>query len=91
MKKEPANFESRLAAIEARNKKVEADKAWETSWTRRISIAVMTYLVIAVYLSIIHNDAPFINAAVPVVGFLLSTLALRSIKEYWQNRRAGNT
>lgn len=87
MKKEPANVESRLAAIEARNKKVEADKAWETSWTRRLSIAVLTYTVIVTYLFVINNNAPFINAAVPVVGFLLSTLVVRRVKEIWQKNR----
>jgi nicotinamide riboside transporter PnuC len=80
------DFEKRLAAIEARNAKVELDKAWETSWTRRLSIAILTYAVIVIYLTIIHNNAPFINAAVPVVGFLLSTLFLRRIKEFWQSR-----
>jgi hypothetical protein len=81
------NTEKRLAAIEDRNKKVEADKAWETSWTRRLSIAVLTYAVIATYLHIIHNNAPFINAAVPAVGFFLSTLVLRRIKTIWQRSR----
>ena len=69
--KQPANnhlhLEQRIAIIEARNKKVEADKAWETSWVRRISIAVLTYAVVVFYLSVINNDAPFINALVPVV------------------------
>jgi hypothetical protein len=80
------DIEARLSAIEARNKKVEADKAWETSWTRRLSIAALTYAVIVVYLHIIHNNAPFINAAVPVAGFILSTLVLKRIKEAWQSR-----
>ena len=29
-------LEDRLSQIEARNKKVETDKAWETSRTRRV-------------------------------------------------------
>lgn len=91
MKKEPANnLEQRIAAIEARNKKVESDKAWETSWVRRISIGVLTYIVVVVYLSIIHNDAPFINALVPVVGFLLSTLVMSRIRALYESRRRGN-
>jgi hypothetical protein len=81
------DFEKRLAAIETRNKKVELDKAWETSWTRRVSLAALTYTVIVIYLHIIHNNAPFINAAVPAVGFLLSTLVLRRIKELWQRKQ----
>ena len=90
MKKEPDNnhlqLEKRIAAIEARNKKVESDKAWETSWSRRLSIGGLTYIIIVIYLHIIHNNAPFINALIPVLGFILSTLLLRRIKELWQNR-----
>ena len=78
------NFESRLSAIEARNARVELEKAWEVSWTRRLSLAVLTYLVIAGYLIAIHKDKPFINALVPAIGFFLSTLVLRRVKELWQ-------
>jgi nicotinamide riboside transporter PnuC len=78
--------EKRLKAIEARNARVELDKAWETSWTRRLSIAALTYAVIVVYLHIINNNAPFINAAVPVVGFILSTLVMRQVRDFWQSR-----
>ena len=47
------SIEERLSSIEERNRRVEADKAWETSWTRRLLIAVLTYGVIAVYLQAI--------------------------------------
>lgn len=36
------DLEKRVEAIEERNKRVETDKAWETSWTRRICIMVLT-------------------------------------------------
>lgn len=92
MKKEPAdNLEQRITAVEARNRKVEADKAWETSWVRRLSIASLTYIVIVVYLFVINNNAPFINALVPVVGFLLSTLVMGRIRSLYESRRKGNT
>lgn len=78
------DLEKRIEVIEARNKKVELDKAWEVSWTRRVSIAVITYIVIVVYLLSIGNDQAFINAIVPVVGFLLSTFAISWIKKVWQ-------
>ena len=77
----------RVETIEARNTRVELDKDWETSWTRRISIGILTYAVIVVYLIAIDNDQPFINAAVPTVGFILSTLVLRQVRNVWQNRR----
>jgi hypothetical protein len=78
------DLEARIAAIEARNDKVQRDKAWETSWTRRISIAMLTYIVVVAYLSIIGNGQPFINALVPPAGFILSTLVLKSIRDFWQ-------
>ena len=81
------DLETRVAAIEQRNKSVEQDKAWETSWTRKLSIGLLTYLSIAGFLLAIHKDKPFINALVPVFGFLLSTLLLPQIKRRWiQNR-----
>lgn len=86
MKKEN-NFERRIAAIEARNARVELDKTWEISWTRRISIGLLTYAVFVIYLWAVGNDRPFIDSAVPVVGFLLSTLVLRQVRNIWQNRR----
>ena len=81
-----ANFEQRLAAIEERNSRVETDKAWETSWTRRIVIAVMTYVVIGLMLSLINADRPWLGAVIPTLGFLLSTLSLPVIKTMWARR-----
>ncbi len=78
------NLEKRVAAIESRNKKVSQDKAWETSWTRRFSITVLTYVILATYLAIIGNDKPFINACVPAIGYLLSTLVMSRIRNLWQ-------
>ena len=80
------DLEKRLEAIEKRNKKVELDKAWETSWTRRLSIALLTYGVIVIYLVFIDNDKPYINALVPVVGFILSTFAMSWVKKIWQKK-----
>jgi nicotinamide riboside transporter PnuC len=78
------SLEQRVAAIEARNSKVEQDKAWETSWTRRISLAVLTFVVIVAYQSLINNNSPFVNGVVAAVGLLLSTLVLKSIRDIWQ-------
>lgn len=78
-----ASIEKRLAAIEARNQRVENDKAWETSWTRRVSIMVLTYLIVVAYLHFVVHIEPWINALVPVIGFLLSTLTVSFIKDQW--------
>jgi hypothetical protein len=76
-------IEERLRLIENRNSRVEADKAWETSWTRRISIAVLTYLVVVAYLYFVIHIDPWLNALVPVAGFLLSTLTISYFKKLW--------
>jgi hypothetical protein len=80
-------IEERLAVIEARNKKVEGDKAWETSWTRRLSIMALTYLVVVAYLYFVVRIDPWINAIVPVIGFFLSTLTVEFIKSRWMSLR----
>lgn len=81
------SVEERLSAIEARNARVEKDKAWETSFTRRFSIAILTYLVVVAYLLLINSDRPYITAIVPAIGYLLSTMVIKSIKKNWQGRK----
>ena len=80
-----SELEKRVAAIERRNQRVELDKLWETSLTRRLSVSALTYIVVAVYLRVVvHNDRPFINALVPVIGYLVSTVVVRSVRSIWQ-------
>ena len=79
-------LERRVKAIEQRNAQVTSDKSWETSAVRRGSIAVLTYFVVVVYLFFINNPSPFIHAIVPVLGYLLSTLALARIEKIWMNK-----
>jgi hypothetical protein len=77
------DLEKRVEVIELRNQSVELNKAWETSLTRKILIAVFTYLAIALYLRYVVGINPWINAIVPTVGFLLSTLTLPVFKNLW--------
>lgn len=79
------DLENRIEKIEERNKRVEKDKAWETSWTRRICIMVLTYIVVVIYSFIIKKiDNVFLSSLVPVIGFLLSTLSLKIIRRYYE-------
>lgn len=75
--------EERIKKLEARNKSVELNKTWETSYTRRILIIMFTYVAIALYLKFIVGINPWINAIVPTIGFLLSTLTLPWFKKLW--------
>ncbi len=76
-------LEKRVQFIEARNKKVEIDKAWETSHVRRGLLVLFTYLAIGIYLNVIGIVNPWLNAIVPAFGFLLSTLTLPFFKRLW--------
>jgi hypothetical protein len=80
-------IEERLSIIEARNQKVESDKAWETSWTRRLSIMLLTYVVVVIYLHFVVHIEPWVNGLVPVIGFVLSTLTVSLLKSEWLRRR----
>jgi hypothetical protein len=76
-----------IEEILARNSRVDTDKAWETSKTRRAIIGGITYLTAAAFLKLIGNESPLITAMVPVVGYLLSTLSLPLAKNWWLNFR----
>lgn len=77
------SLEHRISAIEKRNSKVEADKAWETSYTRRLALALFTYLAIGFYFEAIGIPDAWLNAIVPAVAFMLSTLTLPFLKKVW--------
>ena len=81
-------LEERIEKIEKRNMKVEMDKAWETSWTRRICICVLTYLIVLLYSYVISkNNNIILSSLVPVIGFTLSTLSLGYIRKIWQRNK----
>lgn len=77
------DLEKEIEKIKERNLRVEKDKAWETSLTRKISIAFLTYMVISVFLLFLGLPKPFINSLVPVLGFWISTLTISFLKKIW--------
>ncbi|OGG31439.1 hypothetical protein A3I51_04675 [Candidatus Gottesmanbacteria bacterium RIFCSPLOWO2_02_FULL_38_8] len=80
-----SELEREIILLKERNKRVETDKTWETSWTRRILLAVFTYLAISFYMYAISLPNPWINAIIPSIAFLLSTLTLPAFKNLWKN------
>lgn len=78
-------IEERITKIEERNKRVELDKSWETSWTRKICIMILTYIVVIIYSYLIReHDNIFLSSLVPVIGFTLSTVSLNIIRKIWE-------
>lgn len=80
-----ASLQKEIESIKLRNRRVEKDKAWETSMARKVSVATLTYLTILLFFIVIKVENPLVNAIVPTLGFLLSTMSLPLIKKWWQN------
>ena len=79
------NFEEEINKIKKRNKRVELDKKWETSFTRKTFIAILTYIIVVIYsYSISKINNIFLSSLVPVIGFGLSTLSLKGIRKIWE-------
>lgn len=84
---EVKDLESEIEGIKERNKRVELDKKWETSKTRKVCIMVLTYIVVIIYSILISKtDNVFLSSLVPVIGFYLSTLSLKAIRKIWEKK-----
>lgn len=83
-------LEKEINKINERNIRVEADKAWETSRTRRIFIGISTYFLISIFLIIIKAEKPFLSAIIPAVAYVISTLSLGLLRSWWLKRQNKN-
>lgn len=82
---EEGSIEARLQRIEERNRRVQLNKAWETSKIRRISIAAITYLAALFYLFMIDEPRPFLVGLIPAGAYVLSSLSLPFIRRSWED------
>ncbi len=81
-------LEEELIKIKERNKKVELDKAWETSLTRKLCICILTYAVVVIYSHLINKISNvWLSSLVPVIGFTLSTLSLKLVRNVWEKNK----
>lgn len=76
-------LQKEIDEIKIRNNRVEADKAWEMSWTRKLLILFLTYVVIVIFFFAANLDNAFMNAIIPTIGFFLSTLTMPFFKNWW--------
>lgn len=80
-------IEEEIIEIKKRNERVELDKNWETSLTRKICICILTYLVVVSYSYLTNKISNiWLSSLVPVIGFTLSTLSLKGIRKIWENK-----
>lgn len=78
------SLEREVSDLRKRNLRVEADKKWETSWMRRVLVAVLTYFVIVLFFWVSKLGNPFVNAIVPTIGFILSTLSMGFFRKMYK-------
>jgi hypothetical protein len=82
------NLQRSVEEILERNQRVEADKAWETSWTRRIFITALTYVAAFVFMMMNGIENPALQAFIPPCAYLISTLTLPPLKRWWIRQNA---
>ena len=82
-----SKIERELEEIRNRNLRVTEDKAWELSIARRAIVLLITYACACLLLWLMGNDSYWLNALIPSLGYLLSTLSLPWAKSHWQNSR----
>lgn len=80
---EVEKLKKEIESIKERNKRVEKDKAWETSWIRKLAIAVSTYVLILIFLYSIGADKPFLSAIIPAVAYMISSASLNTLRSWW--------
>jgi len=74
-----------IQKLKDRNKRVEANKAWEISFTRILLLMILTYVFTVITFLTFKNDSPWwINALIPALGFYLSTLTLPFVRSFWE-------
>lgn len=72
-----------IQALRERNRRVEAEKAWETSWFRRLILTGFTYVTALLFMTVSGLEQATLGACVPAGGFLISTLTLPPLKQFW--------
>ncbi len=81
------DIEKEIKQIKTRNARVELDKKWETSWTRKLCICALTYIIVVIYsITIQQVSNVFLSSLVPVIGFTLSTLSLGFVRNIWERK-----
>ena len=76
-----------IEEIKARNARVDLNKAWETSFARKILITILTYIVIVLFFFFAELPKPFLSAIVPTIGFVLSTASIPFFKRLWMKNQ----
>lgn len=77
------SLQKEIEKLKERNRKVEANKAWETSFARKLILFTLTYVVAGITLQTLNDTAPWTHAIIPSIGFFLSTLSIPFLRDIW--------
>ncbi len=80
------DLEQEILQLKERNLRVEAEKSWEVSFFRKVSIAIVTYIVATLVLYFIGISNFLLSALIPTIGYVLSTQSLPIIKKWWMRK-----
>ena len=59
----------------------------ETSMTHKVSIIILTYIVMVLVMNTLKMEELLINAIILTLGFTLSTFSMSLIKIFWLKKR----
>ena len=60
----------------------DLEKSWETSWTRKICIMILTYIVVIIYSYVIRKyDNILLSSLVPVIRIYIIYIILKIYKK----------
>ena len=81
-------LEKEIELIKQRNLRVEADKAWETSYFRVFLISGIIYVIAVKVMYFIGTGNYYLNALIPAIGYFISVQSLLFVKKWWiKNQR----
>lgn len=79
-------IEKEILELKQRNSKVEAEKAWEVSSSRKVALIILTYILTSVVFYFIGVEEYLLNALIPTLGYFVSTWSINLFKNYWLNK-----
>ena len=82
-----SSLQEEIEKIKTRNKRVEADKAWETSKTRALFVALVTFALAFLFMVLIDEREPLWKALAGSIAYLASTTTYGILKNLWLKRQ----
>ena len=76
--------ESVLKKVLSRNKKVDKEVLWKNSYTHRISVSILIYVISVCCFYFTSVSEIFIIALIPSLGYFISTIKLKIIRNIWE-------